>query len=239
VELAAAPYGITNDFVKSFGKKNEHLFRDFSLLADADTIRTDIIHCGSNYAMNFCLIGTEAAGAMQSAKMSRIIEQNMKALLRLLMPVAFMVCGISGHLDKKVRMQRYEITIDDQEYVGNYGGINVANGSSYGGGHTVVIEAMPNDGLLNVLFFNSMSFLKTLSIIPDYLKGLHKNYPSIFNYQLGKKVAIRSEIPLIVNLDGESFFDTNLEIEIVPDAVRFVAPKGLQYERMVSASESK
>jgi diacylglycerol kinase family enzyme len=35
----------------------------------------------------------------------------------------------------------------------------------------------------------------------------------------------------MVNIDGEVFFDTRLTLEIVPAAVRIVAPKGVSYER--------
>jgi YegS/Rv2252/BmrU family lipid kinase len=230
IELAAMPYGTTNDFVKSFGKNNEALFKDLDLQINAETVPTDIIHCGSNYAMNLCLIGIEASGAMLSIRVGKIIERNMKALMRFLMPIVFMVCGLSGHFDKKTRFQSYHITFDEKEYSGNYGAIYFANGPYYGGGYSAVPTARPNDGLLDALFFKSASLVKTFAMVPDYMNGRHTKHPEFFTYQQGKQVKIQSDIPLIVNLDGETFFDTNLEVSIVPSAVQFASPRGLEYE---------
>jgi YegS/Rv2252/BmrU family lipid kinase len=238
-ELAAMPYGNTNDFVKAFGKKNEQYFRDLSLQTSSDTVETDIIRCDNNYAMNLCLIGVEASGAMLNIRVGKVIERNLRVLVQLLMPAVFLICGLSGQFNKKVRMQRYDIAIDGEEYSGNYGGIYFANGPYYGGGYSAVPSAVPDDGLLDVLFYKSLGLLKSLSLIPDYTKGRHGKYPEIFTCQRGKKIAVRSDIPLIVNLDGETFFDTNLEVEVVPRAVRFVAPQGLRYERTVGTHESK
>jgi len=46
-----------------------------------------------------------------------------------------------------------------------------------------------------------------------------------------KKIELRSADPLVVNLDGEVYFDTSLVVEIIPAAVKIVAPGGIAYKR--------
>jgi diacylglycerol kinase family enzyme len=52
------------------------------------------------------------------------------------------------------------------------------------------------------------------------LGGKYDKYPEIFFLRRVKKVFIRSEEPLLINLDGEVFFDSDLTIEILPEAVK-------------------
>jgi diacylglycerol kinase family enzyme len=52
-ELAVVPYGVTNNFVRAFGEGREALFRDIGLQAISPAIPTDILKCGSNYAIDF------------------------------------------------------------------------------------------------------------------------------------------------------------------------------------------
>jgi diacylglycerol kinase family enzyme len=49
-----------------------------------------------------------------------------------------------------------------------------------------------------------------------------------------KSLQIHSDQPLLIDMDGESFFDTNMRFEVLPKAIRFVAPDGVQYERRVT-----
>jgi diacylglycerol kinase family enzyme len=73
-ELAPVPYGHTNDFVRAFGEGLEDTFRDIPLLASAPVIPTDILRCGSNYALNLCTVGLESAAIFDSVA----IQQKLK-----------------------------------------------------------------------------------------------------------------------------------------------------------------
>jgi diacylglycerol kinase family enzyme len=73
--------------------------------------------------------------------------------------------------------------------------------------------------------------LKALGLISDYLKGRYYKYPSVCTLKRVQTVSIRSESPLLVNLDGEVFFDSELTIKIIPKAVKIVAVNNLAYRR--------
>jgi diacylglycerol kinase family enzyme len=101
-----------------------------------------------------------------------------------------------------------------------------------------VITAVPDDGELDMMAARKIGSLKALQLISNYLKGRYYKYPSICTLKRVRKVSIRSESPLLVNLDGEVFFDSELIIEIIPKAVKIVAVNNLAYRRRAEYRES-
>jgi diacylglycerol kinase family enzyme len=233
-ELAIVPYGRTNDVVRAFGENKNDLFRDISLQATSPTIPTDIIYCGSVYALNFCTVGVESDAIMKTLALNKILESRQgifRWLNDTLYSLLYYLGGIQAALNKPVRSQHYTLTIDGEQLTGQYCSINIANGPCYGGNLNAVITAVPDDGFLDALFFKSTSSLKILGEMVPYTKGQYANYPSDFIWKRVRKVVIRSDSPLYIDLDGEVFFDTNITVEVVPSAVKIVAVKGLKYER--------
>jgi diacylglycerol kinase family enzyme len=90
-------------------------------------------------------------------------------------------------------------------------------------------KALPNDGFLDMVIFKKTDTLKALQVMPSYLNGKYFKYPELFSYKKINKISIESDSPLLVNLDGEVFFDTTVNVEIIPAAVKFVAVNGLCY----------
>jgi diacylglycerol kinase family enzyme len=52
-----------------------------------------------------------------------------------------------------------------------------------------------------------------------------------------KKIEIQSRDPLLVDLDGEVFFDTSLQVEIIPQAVKIVTPGGIGFLKRADLHE--
>jgi diacylglycerol kinase family enzyme len=66
-ELAAVPYGHTNDdFMSAFGEGIRDVFRNIPLQAAVPFIATDILHYGGDYAMNLCIVGIESAALFKA-----------------------------------------------------------------------------------------------------------------------------------------------------------------------------
>ncbi|MDR2089374.1 MAG: hypothetical protein LBP73_08475 [Clostridiales Family XIII bacterium] len=238
MELAAVPYGNTNDFVRSFGEGKTALFRDIAKQVSAGTVKTDIIYCGSNYAMNFCTVGVESASIMHTMRLTHAFDWLIR-LSRRAVPILFIVGGIFGILDRRVREQEYSVSLDGLRTEGRYTTINIANGPCYGGDKSAVTSALPNDGALDILMLKSakLSQLRILKIIPRYLRGGYYRYPELFRYRRVRKAEISSNTPILVNLDGEVFFDTNIAVEVIPQAIDVVAVDGLEYKRRSDARE--
>jgi diacylglycerol kinase family enzyme len=235
-ELAIVPYGSSNDFLRSFGEGRQAPFLNIAKQISAGTIKTDIIYCGSNYAMNFCSVGVEAVSIMYTARLMRAFDWAVRHS-RGIVPILYTLGGICGILDKKTREQRYSVVFDGERADGTYTCINVANGPCYGGNMSAVTGAMPNDGILDMLLVESGSALSILNLLPRYLRGEYYNYPESFSYRRARRVEIASDTPISINMDGEVFFDTSLTLEVIPRAVDIVAVDGLDYMRRPNARE--
>lgn len=221
-ELAVIPYGGGSDFIRAFGEEHYGSFRDIPLQARSPAISTDIIHCGNNCALNFCTVGMEAGAVIKTLSLNKRFEK-LRALVPRLNSFFYILGGILGAFDKDIVSQRYEINADGIDLSGVYSIINIANGPCYGSGKSAVVTAVPDDGLLDMMMVRELGFSRMLRLMPDYLGGNYDKYPEVFSLRRVKRVSIRSEDPLLVNLDGEAFFDSDLTIEILPGAVKVAA----------------
>jgi diacylglycerol kinase family enzyme len=237
VELALMPYGTGSDFVRSFGDEHYKLFRDIELQVTSPVIPTDVIHCGNNCALNFCAVGLEAASVIKTLSLYRRFEKT-RARFPVLNSLFYTIGGIETIFNRDILNQRYEIEADGKDLSGEYSLINVANGPCYGSGKSAVTTAVPDDGKLDMMAVRNLSPFKALRLITDYLKGGYYKYPSICFLRRVKKLSIRSKSPLLVNLDGEAFFDSEITIEIIPRAIKIVAVNNLGYQRRTEYHES-
>ena len=224
-ELAVIPYGAANDFVRAFGEGKAPIFRNIEKQVKAGTIPTDVINIGSKYILGFCAAGVEAASVLKYYDTCRkypfIAKKYGKVLYLAGAPLAIM--------DKKVTSQEYEVTIDGVRFNGRYSAINIANNACYGGDKIPVPMAHPADGFFDIILTKSISRLRLVSVIPAYIRGKYYKYPEIFKHIRGKAVSIRSESPLQLNTDGESYYDARLDAKIIPGAVNIVSPDNLKY----------
>ncbi|MDR2842487.1 MAG: hypothetical protein LBV52_04745 [Spirochaetaceae bacterium] len=233
VEFALMPYGSGIDFVRAFGTENYNLFKSLNLQISAPVIPTDIIKCGSRYALNFCLIGAEAKANMTAVLMREKIKKAFFSFPKLSAP-CYCIAGFLSLFDKDINAQYYNISADDEDLSGYYLAVNIANGPYYAAGYSSNCAAVPDDGWLDLVLINRTNPVK---IFPYLLKYMHGHLPELSKHLLFrrvKKVSIRSEKPLRVCCDAETFFDTKIDIEIMPQAVKIVAVNKLSYKAPVS-----
>jgi diacylglycerol kinase family enzyme len=133
--------------------------------------------------------------------------------------------------DRKIMRQEYTLSIDGENLSGAYASLNIANGPCYGGDKNAVITAVPDDGFMDVLMFKSSSVLRGLARILPYTHGHYERFPGDFTLKRGKTISIRSRDPLMIDLDGEAFLDTNITVELIKGAVKIAAPDNLYYKK--------
>ena len=225
VELAAIPYGYTNNFIRGFDKNERNLFRLMSQQYNAPTIPVDVMRCGNNYALNYCSIGFEAETVLRTGKIREQMEKGnpLNQWLSRRLYTRFYYAGCLGACSNKdLLRQQYEINIDGENFIGTYQGISILNSPYFGGNMHPVNKAMPNDGVLDVLTIRNRGALRTFCLFPFYVSGHYKMFPRIFTLKQGKKINIRSENILLISMDGIVFFEPEIEIELLPAAVQFV-----------------
>jgi diacylglycerol kinase family enzyme len=225
VELAVIPYGRENIFVRGFGKDTLPLFRDISQQFNGKTIPLDVIRCGTNYAMSFCTIGMEADARTKILEIQNLLEGgnlfNQWLIKQFYTPVCYLGAAKAA-FNHKVIHQNYELTVDGEDLGGKHSTINIANGAWYGEKLRPQSSARPDDGILDIIASRGGNPLEIIFKTPRYLKGSFTTSSADFTLRRGRKIVIRSKDPLIINLDDIVFFDTEITVEVLPGAVRFV-----------------
>lgn len=102
--------------------------------------------------------------------------------------------------------------------------VALGNGVSLGGGMKITPDALPDDGLFDVLLVGPLSRLAFLRIFPRVFAGAHVTDPRV-RIVRAKRVRIEADSPLVAYGDGERIAPLPLDVEIVPGAVRVLAPR--------------
>ena len=225
IELAIMPYGVINNFIRSFGEGKAELFMDIQSLITAPVIPTDIINVGNNYAINGCAVGIVPAAA---AKMRDVNAQFEKGLNRPAAALWRFWSNFTTVFDHEIAACKYTITIDNDDYSGQYSLVTIVNGPYFGRKRNAPLRrAVPNDGFLDVMLFKSAGALSTWGSIRKYYRG---KMPSNCVRLQAKKVVIHSDRPMWIQMDNEYLTDTNITFEVVPEAVNVVAVNNLSYQ---------
>jgi YegS/Rv2252/BmrU family lipid kinase len=100
----------------------------------------------------------------------------------------------------------------------------VMNGHTFGGSFRVCPDARPDDGALDLLIAQGVGRLEILGIVPKIMRGTHTGDRRL-RMARARRVAIESDMPLLVEADGEIVFENarRLEIEVQPAALRVLA----------------
>jgi diacylglycerol kinase family enzyme len=233
-ELASVPYGNANDFLRSFGNENVECFRDIKKLSESPSIMTDVFLCGSNVAIANAAIGLESSTLIITEQLAKKIAAI--PFLRFFIPTLYKLAAIMIILNKKLRYQHYDISLDGEDYSGEYIDINIGNSYANGGTNSPNPYAIPNDGKLNAIFIKKMSPLKCLIRMGAFLSGNYEKYPDEFFEVKFEFLHATSDQPIRIATDGEAFYTSDLYIETYKNELKFVAPAGLTYRTYKESS---
>ncbi|MDR2259782.1 MAG: hypothetical protein LBE06_02375 [Azoarcus sp.] len=225
-ELGTMPYGTEDSFYRVFGQKDKKLFHSLNAQINAPSIPMDALYCGSNYALSYCLVGLESL-----TNISSMVLKSHHGFLWRHMP-DFLVRWLSASIiaRRALAKQNYRIWVDGEDWGGSRAIINIANTPMYSGDKTIIPEASSSDGWLDVLCSGDTSVLNTFKMVSYYVHGKHAEHPDLFSYQRAKKVFVISDSPLMLDLDGEVFYDKYITVEVKPGVVRIVTPTGATNE---------
>jgi len=223
MELAIVPHGETSDFLHIFGSGKVELFRDIPSLVKAQAIPTDIIKWGVNYALNSCYIGLNSATASKLAELKTSLNKGSFIVFSKF--TSFLNYIVTAY-NRQITSQKYKISIDDRDYSGQYSLIHIANSPFYKGKMTGATMATPDDGLLDISLIRSAGPIATMFSIRRYLSG---KQPKNAVFVQAKKISIRSERLMWIQLDNEYIRDTSIDLNVVPNAIQMVAVDNLSY----------
>ena len=214
------PTGTGNDFIKTFGKENVDKFRDLRELIGGQSRKLDLIDCGEGrYGINICSVGIDARIGRDVHKYSKL-------------PI---IGGATGYIVALISnvlagvAQKFHVTgcgVDRNERITL---MCACNGRYYGGGFNPVPDAMPDDGILEILIINAVSRLKVAAVVGKYAKGRFREIGDLVTHLRGDYVEVQADKEFVVQIDGEIVHRKKLSFKIIPKGINFVFPVGLNF----------
>lgn len=217
------PCGSGNDFVKVFGERS--YFLDIKNLVNGKDINVDLLKLNGYFSINICNIGFDALVGHKMMMFKRWPFVSGKSAYNL---------GVVSALFSKMG-NNFKLFIDDKEVYNGKGLLcAVANGICYGGSFHCSPESIINDGHANIVFVKKISRFTLARFIKFYKKGTHlqnEKLKKYIIYDIGKKVKIESNKEFKYSFDGEIGSSKRLEIEVIPNSIKFSIPYGLDYNK--------
>jgi diacylglycerol kinase family enzyme len=224
-EITNIPYGKSNDFMRAFGMDAKQRFMDLSALINGPAHWTDVIDCGSNYAISQVSIGLEAQAVINT---NALLRKFRSKWLYSNMGKVYVIAAVQASINKEVINQQYQIAIDDEDFSGSYFNLRISNSPCSGASMITEPHAKPDDGLLEMILCKSSPWLTMMKSMPDYINGRTDMSP-IFIKKKVTDAEISSDAPMRVYLDGEGFYAEKLTVKVLPKRVKFFAPEGMVF----------
>ncbi len=219
VEVAFFPCGLTNDFLKNFGK-DEPRFSQIDELINGDIIKVDYIKSNLGIALNSLSTGLDSNCLikMNDYRMFKSIGKEMPYQLATLYSIF-----VSN-------TQEYEITVDDEKLTGRFAEIFFGNGRFFGGDMIFADETSVNDGKGIARIVGNKKGFTLLPVLLMLRSKKNRNYNMLEKCSDFRKIRIRrtNNATFSVNHDGEIVGNTAFcEAEIIHKGLNFVVPKGV------------
>ena len=221
VEIAFYPCGLTNDYLKIFGK-NEEKFHNIDELINGEVVKIDYIKTNHGIALNTLSTGLDSncQTMMNQMRTLRFIHDNLPYMLAVV--VALFVS----------KTKEYEITIDNEVYSGKSSEIYFGNGHVLGGNIFFADNACTTDGLgiTRIALVKKRGF-PMVSLLMNLMKKNFAKASKKMKFGLSKKIIIKRTDgePFTINQDGELIHGvTECKCEIVKQGLNFVVPKGVR-----------
>ena len=229
-ELAILPVGTGNDFVKYYGVTNENIeqYRDFEPLIKGEAQPIDLSKISGDgleepwYSINVINFGFDAiVGARGNYYKEHGLPADAKEGTN---PYDY---ALKHDAMKHGRFNDIEVFADDEKLNEKQLLLaTLAQGQFVGGQFKCAPKSKNNDGLIDVCVLKTMTFLGLGMIIGTYTKGKHLDRPrKKIVYRQAKQIKFNSPEDFDVCVDGEMIKGNNFVVEVVPNAIKLVAPR--------------
>jgi diacylglycerol kinase family enzyme len=217
VQVAYFPLGKEDTLFLSLGKELKESFMSMPNLIFSRAFSVDTIRAGNHYVFSGISVGIGAA----SFKLGRDLSNNLLLPLR----AAYAIAGAYYTLTKK-SVQRYRLEAKDIDVEDDFAGIYIANVPGNGGGFPAT-EVRFNDGYMDVYTVKLIPPRILLRVLLDCRKGMYFKWQRYISHYRCKKIKLSSATDMTITLDGEFFYDTKLNLEVLPSSLNFVCPPGI------------
>lgn len=200
--LAIFPAGTANDFASYFNIPTG-IDGMISIALEDHYVPVDVGKYNDRYFVNVAAIGSVI-------DVSQKTETGMKNAL-----------GIMAYYLKALTeipsLKPVPITVKtpEREFTESIFFMVVLNGNSAGGFRNLGAHSSINDGLLDVIMFKGVNFIRLPMLLMSVLQGRHDENDNVIYFQT-EKIHIESDIDVSTDIDGEVGEPLPLDIELLP-----------------------
>ena len=218
--ITCVPKGTGNDFLKIFGSNCREQFYDLESLSVGPQTPFDLIDCNGKLGIDMVCAGVDAriGAGVHRYKNWPLISGMGAYVLSLLEHVLFK--GIS----RPVHVEMGDLILDGPSAL-----LCVCNGRHYGGGFMPMPEAMPDDGVLDMLYVNKVSLHQLPGLLGKYAKGRYKELPKFVTDYHGQSICFRADEEITAVVDGEVMRDTAFTVRLSERKINFFYPANSSY----------
>lgn len=205
--IGVLPYGTANDFARSANIPADDPAAALRIAAYAQPHRLDLGRANDRWFLNAATVGIGA----------EITADTPKPLKDLLGGAAYSVNALSKLIANKPRQAR--VLADDLHWKGDLLLLIVANAHTAGGGQPIAPKDAPlDDGLLNVTVVSNARTIDLAEALAHLFTRGRPDHPAILQRQVSW-LELQAEMPVTLNLDGESMEVERCRFEVWPRAL--------------------
>lgn len=217
--LGLIPAGTGNDFAQILGMHLDFKPEDWDIFFNVNVHSLDVGRCNGNLFFNGMGLGFDAQVAAENYVSPDEVKLGGKG-------------KYVWHILKNLlffREQKMQISSDNQQKTELCFMHTIAIGRRFAGDFFITPEAYADDGLLDVCMVKKLNLIERLKILLQVPKGTHISHPKVTYYKTDKLVIeLENEVPY--HLDGELFFDSHFEIDILEHKPKIIyKPNGSHF----------
>lgn len=205
VTAGLIPGGTGNDFAQIIGQNEKFTEKDWDIFFEANTRKLDVGRCNGNLFFNGMGLGFDAQVASENYITPDQVKERSKNL--------YVWHILKNLLFYKERIFNTSTNGQMHETLGFMNTISI--GRRYAGGYLITPKAIANDGLFDVCMVGRVTLSERLNILLKVPKGAHLGHKKV-SYYTTDKMRIEVNKESAYHLDGELFFDTRFQIDILP-----------------------
>jgi diacylglycerol kinase (ATP) len=214
--LAVIPAGTGNDFARAVGLDRKDPLGAARLLGSPDMKAIDVVRLTTPQRTCF-YVNIGSAGFDSEANAYANGLKYVKGTASYIVAVVVML--------RRFKPGQFRVVIDGEEQNAPGMLVTVGNAVSYGGGMKVTPNALLDDGLLDICILGALSKFEFLKAFPKVFSGTHVTHPAVQMLN-GRMVEVSAEREMQVFADGDHVGTLPATFELLPGALRVVAPPG-------------
>lgn len=204
------PCGRGNDFARALGIPRDAVAAARAVAGWAER-PIDVGRAGGAPFLTVAAVGFDAQVAAAVSASGR----------RLPGPAAYLAASLS--LLARYRAPALRLSGAFGAIEGRFFLVAAGNGTSYGGGMRIAPDARLDDGLLDLCVVEEIPRLTVLRLLPRVFSGAHVGHPAV-RVVRAASVQIDASEPLEVYADGEPAARLPARLDVLPGALRVLAP---------------